>query len=70
MQTCDICGNASETVFTLSRNGRSGRFDSFECAIHAMAERCAHCGCAILGHAVHHGPEAYCCQHCAEHAEP
>ena len=27
-------------------------FDSFECAIHAMAPRCAHCQCHAIGHGV------------------
>ncbi len=42
-------------------------FDSFECAIHAMAPTCAHCGCKIVGHGVEAGGEVYCCAHCAEH---
>ena len=24
-------------------------FDSFECAIHALAPRCSHCACRIIG---------------------
>jgi hypothetical protein len=42
-------------------------FDSFECAIHAMAPTCAHCGCKTVGHGVEVGDEVYCCAHCAEH---
>ncbi len=41
-------------------------FDSFECAIEALAPRCAHRNCRVIGH----GMEAaegviYCCAHCA-----
>lgn len=67
MQACDTCGNDREELFTLSREGRTGHYDSFECAIHDMAQRCAHCGCAILGHAVRQRQQVFCCQHCAEH---
>ena len=42
-------------------------FDSFECAIHAMAPHCAHCGCTILGHGVEGGGAMHCCAHCAGH---
>jgi hypothetical protein len=45
--------------------GRSGTFDSFECAIDAMAPTCAHCGCRILGHGVEAHNSIYCCAHCA-----
>jgi len=41
-------------------------FDSFECAVHALAPRCEHCGCTILGHGVEAGGGAmFCCAHCA-----
>ena len=34
-------------------------FDSFECAIHAMAPTCAHCSCRIVGHGVEQGGRIY-----------
>jgi hypothetical protein len=40
-------------------------FDSFECAIHAMAPVCEHCGCKIVGHGVQAGGRFFCCAHCA-----
>ncbi len=52
MATCDVCGNNYDKSFTLQQGGRSGTFDSFECAIHAFAPRCAHCDCAVIGHGV------------------
>jgi len=40
-------------------------FDSFECAIAAVAPRCAHCRCTILGHGVEAHGRIFCCAHCA-----
>jgi hypothetical protein len=42
-------------------------FDSFECAIHAMAPRCAHCECMVIGHGVETADAIYCCAPCAKH---
>ncbi|HKB23086.1 MAG TPA: hypothetical protein VKC99_09940 [Methyloceanibacter sp.] len=33
-------------------------FDSFECAIQALAPACPNCGNRIIGHGVQHGDEA------------
>jgi hypothetical protein len=45
-------------------------FDSFECAITALAPTCAHCGCRVIGHGVEIGTgEIFCCAHCADHAK-
>ena len=65
MATCDTCGNDYDKAFTLTQGERSGTFDSFECAAHAFAPTCAHCGCRILGHGVEAGDTIYCCAHCA-----
>jgi len=40
-------------------------FDSFECAIHALAPRCEHCGCAVIGHGHESDGRFFCCAHCA-----
>ncbi len=45
--------------------GETHVFDSFECAIHALAPTCAHCGCRIIGHGVEATDALYCCAHCA-----
>lgn len=66
MATCDMCGNDYDKTFTVTQGDRSGTFDSFECAIHAFAPTCAHCGCRILGHGVEAGDSMYCCAHCAQ----
>ena len=67
MATCDTCGNDYDKTFTVSRGQQSGTFDSFECAIHAMAPTCAHCGCLVIGHGVEEGDAVYCCASCARH---
>ena len=68
MARCDVCGNDYEGTFQITRGTESGTYDSFECAVHAMAPRCAHCGCTIIGHGVQSGETIYCCAHCARSA--
>jgi hypothetical protein len=66
MAKCEVCGNDYDKAFQVTRNGRSMTFDSFECAIQAMAPQCAHCGCRIIGHGLEADGTFYCCDHCAE----
>jgi hypothetical protein len=49
----------------VTRDGRAHVFDSFECAIHALAPTCVHCRCRIIGHGVEANGSMYCCAHCA-----
>ncbi|XPP25477.1 MAG: hypothetical protein ACNYNX_07400 [Leucobacter sp.] len=65
MKTCDTCGNSYDKTFTVTRGEVSGTFDSFECAVQAMAPECDNCGCRILGHGVESEGQMYCCAHCA-----
>jgi len=65
MAICDMCGNDYDGCFTVSRGGRSGTYDSLECAITAWAPACRNCGCRILGHGVVAEDAIYCCSHCA-----
>jgi len=66
MAVCDTCGNDYDKAFQVIRNGKTMTFDSFECAITAMAPKCAHCGCRVIGHGVEaKGGAIYCCAHCA-----
>ena len=60
MAKCDVCGNDYDKSFEIIKGGESRTFDCFECAIHAMAPRCAHCGCKIIGHGMEVG--AHCAQ--------
>ena len=49
MPTCETCGNNYDKAFQVTMGGKSHTFDSFECAIHALAPACKHCGCRIVG---------------------
>ena len=62
---CDVCGNDYDKAFTVTKAGQTMTFDAFECAIHAMAPRCAHCDCMIVGHGLESDGVIYCCAHCA-----
>jgi hypothetical protein len=68
MAKCDTCGNDYDKAFTITMAGHEYTFDSFECAIHALARACAHCGCKIVGHGVEHDDSVFCCAHCAKEA--
>lgn len=68
MGTCDTCGNDYDKSFTVTMGDRRGEFDSFECAAHAMAPVCDHCGCRILGHGVEDESRIFCCANCARQA--
>lgn len=68
MGTCDVCGNEYDKSFEIVQGDRIGIFDSFECAIHAFAPHCAHCGCRVIGHGAEHAGQFYCCAHCAKKA--
>jgi phage terminase large subunit GpA-like protein len=68
MARCDVCGNDYDQAFQVTMGGKTSTFDSFECAIHACAPTCAHCGCKIVGHGVQAGASLYCCAHCSQQA--
>ncbi|HEY9420208.1 MAG TPA: hypothetical protein VIW92_02250 [Thermoanaerobaculia bacterium] len=68
MPTCEVCGNDYDKAFEITMRGESHIFDSFECAIHALAPKCEHCGCRVVGHGVEAQGSIYCCVHCAEHS--
>lgn len=65
MARCDTCGNDYDKAFTVTRQGKTHTFDSFECAIHMLAPACSHCGCRIIGHGVEANGTFYCCANCA-----
>ena len=67
MATCEVCGNDYDKSFEVTgHDGTTHVFDSFECAIHAVAPECEHCGCRIIGHGVETDGRIFCCAHCAE----
>ena len=66
MARCEVCGNEYEKAFSVTMpGGDSHTFDSFECAIHALAPTCEHCGCRVIGHGVETEAHSFCCAHCA-----
>ncbi|AMV40873.1 hypothetical protein [Planctomyces sp. SH-PL62] len=67
MATCEVCGNDYENAITVTKDGKEHVFDCFECAIHALAPACAHCGCRVIGHGVSEGGAIYCCDACTRH---
>ncbi len=68
MAQCEVCGNDYDKAFQVTQGSMTHTFDSFECAIHALAPSCGHCGCRIVGHGVEVSGSIYCCVHCAEQA--
>jgi hypothetical protein len=66
MQRCETCGNEYDKAFQITMAGQTHTFDSFECAIHALAPTCAHCGIRIVGHGLEAQDKVSCCDHCAE----
>lgn len=68
MGVCEVCGNQYDKAFQVVMQGITHTFDSFECAIHALAPTCEHCSCRIIGHGIEKDGVFYCCAHCA-HAE-
>lgn len=66
MARCEVCGNDYDKAFqVVMPDGAEHVFDSIECAIHAIAPACAHCGCRIVGHGVEAGGRIFCCANCA-----
>jgi len=65
MAQCETCGNDYDKTFEIVVDDVSYVFDSFECAIQALAPLCSHCGCKIIGHGVEANGAMYCCAHCA-----
>jgi hypothetical protein len=65
MPICDVCGNDYDNAIVVTQGQRSMTFDSFECAIEAMAPRCAHCGQHVIGRGVEQGDQTYCGADCA-----
>ena len=63
---CETCGNIYDKAFHVSLDGQTHVFDSFECAIEALAPRCAHCHLRVIGHGIERGGSIFCCRHCAD----
>ena len=68
MARCETCGNDYDKSFEVVLAGEHHTFDSFECAIQALAPTCKTCGTRIVGHGLEADDEMYCCAHCAQKA--
>lgn len=66
MAQCETCGNEYDKAFQVTMRGETHTYDSFECAIHALAPVCKHCGIRIVGHGLESSGNFYCCDHCAK----
>jgi hypothetical protein len=54
MARCEVCGNDYDKSFELIAAGARHTFDSFECAIQAIAPICEHCN--MSGRTEHSAP--------------
>ena len=71
MATCEVCGNDYRLSFEVHAAGAVHTFDSVECAVHALAPVCVHCGVKVVGHGVEADGTFFCCASCARmHGEP
>jgi hypothetical protein len=68
MAECEVCGNEYDKAMEVTVAGATHVFDSFECAIHALAPTCANCGIKIVGHGIEANGSIYCCANCAQTA--
>lgn len=66
MAQCETCGNDYDHTFQVMMNGAAHTFDCFECAIEALAPRCANCGVHVVGHGLEATGNTFCCASCAE----
>ncbi len=68
MAKCEVCGNEYDKAFEIIAAGARHTFDSFECAIQAIAPVCEHCECRVIGHGVEVSGRFFCCASCARAA--
>jgi len=66
MPRCEQCGNDYDKPIEITMRGEKHIFDSFECAITALAPSCKQCGCRILGHGAEADGQIFCCANCAQ----
>jgi len=62
---CEVCRNDYHEALDALLRELIRYFDSCECALAALAPRCEHCGCRIVGPGVQLGGRTYCCDSCA-----
>ena len=59
MKTCETCKNSYDKTFDVSIGGTTHTFDSFACAIYALAPHCHQCKAR---------GQYFCCANCARQA--
>ena len=60
-----VGGVQNSKAFQVSMpSGGSHTFDSFECAIHALAPACEYCNVKVIGHGIEANDSFYRCAHC------
>jgi hypothetical protein len=65
MRNCEMCESDDEHIFQVIMSGEIHQFDSFACAIRALAPRCYRCGRIILGRGVEDSGAIFCGAHCS-----
>ena len=65
MPVCEVCGNDYDKAFEVRAGGSTHTFDSFECAIQALALICAPRSYRVIGPGVESNGQIFCCAHCA-----
>lgn len=65
MPAWEVCENEYDEAFEIVVRGERHTFDSFECAIRALAPLYPHCNYRIVGHGVEVDGQIFCCVHCA-----
>jgi hypothetical protein len=68
MTSCEVCGNHYDKPIEVTVGGESHTFDSFACAIHALAPSCAHCGVRLISQGMEASGQMFCGAHCARAA--
>ena len=59
-----VAGERNPKAFQVTMSGGDARtFDSFECAIHALAPTCEYCGVRVIGHGAEAGGRFFCRAH-------
>ena len=66
MPRCAACGGEYAKTMEIRLDGATSIYDCFECAIHALAPACKHCGCRVIGHGVEAGGRSFCCALCGQ----
>ena len=61
---CEVCGHGYDALLIVTPDGTAHSFDSFECAIQALAPTCPTCGTRVLGKGVVGSGQIYCSRHC------